>query len=42
MEAKLFGADHEMLAGAIATMIHGFAVAATGGDAGENRDQKEQ
>ena len=38
MEAKLFGADHEMLAGAIATVIHSFAVAATGGDAGKNGD----
>ncbi len=42
LETLFLSADHKMFAGAVATAIHGLAVATAGGNAGENRDQKEQ
>lgn len=42
LEALFLSADHKMFAGAVATAIHSLAVATAGGNAGENRDQKEQ
>ena len=36
------GTDHKVLTGAVAAAIHGFAVAAASGDAGENRDKKKR
>lgn len=42
LETLTFGANHEMLAGAIAATLHGFALATTNGDASERGDQKER
>lgn len=42
LKALLLGADHEVLARAVAAAIHGFFVAAAGSNAGEDGDQKQQ
>lgn len=42
LETLTFGANHEMLAGAIAATLHGFALATTNGDTSERGDQKER
>lgn len=41
LEAELGIADHEVLAGAVFETVDGFALAAAGGDADENRYQKQ-
>jgi len=42
LEALFFGANHEMLAGAIFKVLDGVALTAASGDADEDGDQKEQ
>jgi len=41
LETLFFGANHEMLAGAILEVVDGLTLAATSGDADEDGDQKE-
>lgn len=42
LETLFFDANHEVLARAVATAVHDFAIAATGGNSSENRDQKQR